>query len=254
MSKKQKLPVRRTVTMVVIACLVVGLFVAVAAKAQVDQSFLDAWAIVKAKVEGLLAPDRMPTLEELQAKQGILGGNGETASTRNLTGLYDMTLKDSDSSEDDGKLATRLIKGGFNSASIASSTFESMQNTTSHLLCVVEWEVYLPGTASGTMRVTMGTSTVTGATTSSPPFGIIALQGTTTTLTNAWFNGGATTSLQGTGAVSNSGKSFPCIRPNEHLIGVQKYVDTFDYHPDFDSAFSTSAYWRMLLREMATSS
>lgn len=184
--------------------------------------------------------------------EALLGGVGESASDRNVTGLYDLTLKDSDSSEDTFWHSRRIVKGTFNGP--ASSTFLSIRNTTGRDLQVRGLSILTPGTASGSMRVTFGTSTVTGATTSTPPTGILALNGSTSTWNNLSnsFSLATGTAVGGPGGLAGP-NGFPVVKANEYILGVQDYTDTFGYNPDPDAAFSTDSIYVLELVEMATS-
>jgi len=243
MAKKKK-AAKRYLVAGVVACLLLGLLaVGGVVKADDGQSVLDK---IIAKAAQLIAQDVLKHKTATEA----LGGTGET-STRNVTGLFDLTLKDSDSSEDDVWFSRRIIKDTLNGS--ASSTFLSIRNTTGHDWFVQNVYLYLPGSASGTMRVAMGTSTVSGGTTSSPAFGIFAIEGTTTTLSNAFFNQSSTSSVTGVGTNVANGMDLPVVKPNDYITGVQAYQDTFNYNPDPDSAFSTASYYVIEFIEMATS-
>jgi len=237
MAKKKK-AAKRYLVAGVVACLLLGLLaVGGVVKADDGQSVLDK---IIAKAAQLIAQD---VLKGKTAAE-VLGGVGET-STRNLTGLYDLTLKDSDSSEDSFWFSRRIIKGTLNGMS--SSTFLSLRNTTGHDWFVQSAYVYLPGTASGTMRIALGIgSTSGGGTTSSPETDILDWTGTTTTLSNA-----VTSTILGTYTGKDSGMRR--VKPNDYITGVQDYIDTFTYNPDPDAAFSTASYYVIEFVEMSTS-
>lgn len=263
MSKK-KTQAKKSIGPAVVSCLVVGLLVAGGIQARVDQQFLDSWAYVKATVEGLLTQDsssRLPSLEELQAKDSdVVGGTGESFSTRNLTGLYDLTLKDSDDSEDQYKWTQRQISGTIGTS---SSTFLSIQNTTGHDVHVETAGIRLFTNASSTTRLAMGTSTVTGnaynLAWASVPKQIFGGVVATSTGDSAGFmattTAGSTYALVDEAGTATTGRSpWVVVKPNEYIVGFMQSQDPkWATTSTNDRGFSASSFYLLNIREIATS-
>jgi len=130
----------------VIAGIVVGMFlVGVVVAADAGFSWSNVEKLVAEKLYGEVQGDTS------------LGDTGESGGDRNVTGLYDLTLKDSDSSEDTFWLSNRVFRGTIGTA---SSTFLSIQNTSGNDWLVDRFTLKLDATASGTLRLSCGTSTI----------------------------------------------------------------------------------------------
>ena len=115
-----------------------------------------------------LADRLTPSLEQqlLQDTQveEELGSTGESLAVRNLTGLFDLTLKDSDGSDGGTRLSSRFISDTLFTA--ASTTFVSIQNTSGQTAYACRAGLRLFASSSNALptaaRWSIGTSTETG--------------------------------------------------------------------------------------------
>ena len=252
----------KKLALITIPTLIVGLLIAQGVGAQVDQKFLDAWDVVKKQVESLLpTSEKLPSVTELQARDSeVLGGTGETASSRNVTGLFDLTLKDSDSSENDIKWVRRQISGTIGTA---SSTFLSIQNTTGHDVYVESAMIRLFTNASSTTRFGMGTSTFTDSAYnlawSSVPKQIFGAVVATSTGDGV---AGMATSTRGSyyalvnevGTATTAIHPWLVVKPNEYIVGfMQSQNQKWAVTSTSDRGFSASSFYLLNLFEVATS-
>ena len=221
------------------------------------------WGLVADKTaDRLVAKVDLPDLEQ------ELGSTGETLNTRNLTGLFDLSLKDGDGSDGGVKLTRQFFTDTIFAA--ASGTFLSVQNTGAEAM-VCRAGLRLFASSSNALPVTgrwsIGTSTVSGLPTSTvfeagiddkSVLGVILTTSTNSGQVSGQANhkGWFSTSTSA-GNIRSRGSDCVRVDTGHYLIGLQLfesgYLGARPLTADATGYASSSFYWVEWLR-VATSS
>lgn len=191
-----------------------------------------------------------------------LGGTGETNAKQVITGLYDLTLKDADSSEDQAWWTKQTFTG---SLGTASSTFLSIQNTSNYPWFIDRAMVRFFGATSSTVAITMGTSSIAYSLTDTVAVGsegnasqIFGALFATSTPDGSVFatstSGSETCITDDTGTCNAYSNPFVVVMPNEYIIGVQDMLSTeYGATSTADRGYGTESFYRLELYTHATS-
>lgn len=244
-----------------ILSITLGLFLAVTGlvKAGAWQGF---WDLVADRTADRIVSNN-PDLT-LQGDE-VLGGVGESLAVRNLTGLFDLTLKDGDGTESGQSKSQRLITGDWYESAgsgAASATLASVQNATGqrNLLCAPDIGVQLfasstanPGNMAQEILIATSSvsSVVWNATHVQNPLFAISLEAGTLTAD------GRMLTASSTGLATAGGYGSDCVvwEPNDYVVlTTQAITASQAVTSSYMGGVASSSFYWLSPRQMATSS